>query len=160
MLAPAATRCCSLLTRSDLHTVSGLPEFQTKLFPFETKPGERRSPIVVLHYDYGIVGCRSGQFDLMSSCFGENAPALHNAHFDVGTAAFPLDLVGSWLQSWSVDHHRTADPQCAITGRLICTLPFVAANSFEASSRANSSARPFEAASTFIPAPSFSPEVR
>jgi hypothetical protein len=99
MRAPAATRCCSLLTRSDLHAVSGLPEFQTKLFPFETKPGERGSPIVILHYDYGIVGCRSCQFDLMSSCFGENAFALHNAHFDVGTAVFPLDFVVSWLQS-------------------------------------------------------------
>src|ERR1700688_210738 len=116
MRPPAATRCCSLLTRSDLHAVSGLPEFQTKLFPFETKPGERGSPVVVLHYDYGIVGCRSCQFDLMSSCFGENAPALHNAHFDVGTAAFPLDLVVSWLQSGSVDHHRMADLQTALRG--------------------------------------------
>src|ERR1700733_14168775 len=86
----------------------------------------------------------------MSSCFGENAPALHNAHFDVGTAAFPLDLVVSWLQSGSVDHHRMADLQ----------LPFVAANTFEASSRANSSARLFETVANFIPAPSFSPEVR
>ena len=44
MRAPAATRCCSLLTRSDLHAVSGLPEFQTKLFPFEAKPGREDVP--------------------------------------------------------------------------------------------------------------------
>src|ERR1700721_1087500 len=86
----------------------------------------------------------------MSSCFGENAPALHNAHFDVGTAAFPLDLVVFWLQSGPL----------TITGWLICTLPFVATNTFKASSRANPSARLFVTVANFIPAASLSPEVR
>src|SRR5580704_14147386 len=93
MRAPAATRCCSLLTRSDLHAVSGLPEFLAKLFPFEAKPGEGGPPVVIRKCDYGVVGCRSIRFNLVSRCIGETVLALLDAHFDVGTAAFPLDLV-------------------------------------------------------------------
>jgi hypothetical protein len=79
------------------------PRVPDQTFSLRSEAREGGRPVVIRECDYGVVGCRSIQFNLVSRCIGETVLALLDAHFDVGTATFPLDLVVPRLESGSVD---------------------------------------------------------
>src|ERR1700730_3676483 len=96
-----------LLTRSRLHPVARLADFESELLALEANSSQRVGSIVMAHYDGCAVLRWQGQFNDLRRYFGQNGLALHDADFHVGAAAIPLEFIFAGLKLGSVDARGT-----------------------------------------------------
>src|SRR5258708_17411597 len=105
---------CLLLARSRLHAVAGLAEFQGGLLATKADSRQRRTAIAIVP-DNGRVAIRGGvQIHHVRLCLGNYVLALQDAHFHIGAATIPFNLVFARLQLGSVHVYGMTDLPAAL----------------------------------------------
>ena len=85
------------------HPIAAVAEFEAVFLAFEADALEISAAVVVMLHDRGGISRGRGEIDQVRRNFGYNVLAAHDAQLDVGSAAFPLQLVFAGLQFGSVD---------------------------------------------------------